>query len=134
MFRSHRLLGLLIITLTGCCAYRTLQPTCSQEQRSMSTDSKSTEDMSKRPESYWKDKLDPEVYQVTRCSATEPPFSGKYWDNHRGGEYRCSNCGALLFDSKDKFDSGTGWPSFTRSHGDAVENRPDYSMAMERQE
>lgn len=86
------------------------------------------------PDSYWKKKLSPDVYDVTRCSATEPPFSGKYWNNHESGIYRCSNCGAVLFTSKDKFDSGTGWPSFVRTENNAVEVRPDYSHGMVRQE
>jgi peptide-methionine (R)-S-oxide reductase len=82
----------------------------------------------------WKKKLDPWTYQVTRCSATEPPFTGKYWNNHKAGEYRCSNCGALLFDSKDKFDSGTGWPSFSRTQGDSVASKADNSFGMTRDE
>lgn len=82
----------------------------------------------------WKKKLDPWTYQVTRCSATEPPFTGKYWNNHKAGEYRCSNCGALLFDSKDKFDSGTGWPSFSRTLGDSVASKADNSFGMTRDE
>jgi peptide-methionine (R)-S-oxide reductase len=86
------------------------------------------------PDSYWKTKLSPEVYNVTRCSATEAPFTGKYWNNHETGEYHCSNCGALLFDSKDKFDSGTGWPSFTRPQGSSVEKKTDNSLGMTRDE
>lgn len=82
----------------------------------------------------WKKKLDPWTYQVTRCSATEPPFTGKYWNNHKAGEYRCSNCGALLFDSKDKFDSGTGWPSFSRTLGDSVASKADNSFGLTRDE
>jgi peptide-methionine (R)-S-oxide reductase len=82
----------------------------------------------------WKKRLDPWTYQVTRCSATEPPFTGKYWNNHKAGEYRCSNCGALLFDSKDKFDSGTGWPSFSRTMGDSVASKADNSFGMTRDE
>ena len=57
-------------------------------------------------------RLTPDQYQVTRCSATEPPFTGKYWNCKEPGMYRCICCGADLFDSKTKFDSGTGWPSF----------------------
>jgi len=86
------------------------------------------------PDSYWKSKLDSQVYQVTRCSATEAPFTGKYWNNHQDGIYRCSNCGAVLFRSKDKFDSGTGWPSFTAAESDAVEIRVDRSLGMTRSE
>jgi peptide-methionine (R)-S-oxide reductase len=86
------------------------------------------------PDSYWKSKLDPQTYQITRCSATEVPFTGKYWNNHRNGTYMCSNCGAILFVSKDKFDSGTGWPSFTKAQSDSVKIRPDLSLGMERKE
>jgi len=62
----------------------------------------------------WREQLTPEQYAVCRCSDTEPAFSGAYWDCHDLGIYRCVCCGAALFDSGDKFDSGTGWPSFTR--------------------
>lgn len=88
----------------------------------------------KRPDSYWKSKLDPNVYNVTRCSATEPAFTGKYWNNHDPGDYKCSNCGVLLFDSKDKFDSGSGWPSFTKPQGQSVEKKVDRSYGMTRDE
>jgi len=91
-------------------------------------------DMHKMPDSYWKAKLAPNVYNVTRCSATEAPFTGKYWNTHEAGVYRCSNCGAILFSSQDKFDSGTGWPSFTRTKGDSVDTRIDKSLGMTRQE
>jgi peptide-methionine (R)-S-oxide reductase len=91
-------------------------------------------DMHDLSDSYWKKKLSPDVYNVTRCSATEPPFSGKYWNNHQDGTYRCSNCGAVLFSSKDKFDSGTGWPSFAKTENNSVIIKPDYSHGMVREE
>lgn len=59
-----------------------------------------------------RERLTEEQYQVTRCSATEPPFTGIYWDHHGDGVYRCVCCGTPLFDSKTKFESGSGWPSF----------------------
>ncbi len=65
-------------------------------------------------------RLDPEQYRVTRCSATEPPFTGIYWDHHGDGVYRCVCCGTSLFDSRTKFDSGTGWPSFWQPTSNAV--------------
>ena len=86
------------------------------------------------PDSYWKSKLDPSTYQITRCSSTEAPFTGKYWDEHRTGNYICSNCGAILFNSKDKFDSGTGWPSFSKAQSSAVILKPDSSLGMNRTE
>lgn len=86
------------------------------------------------PNSYWQKKLSPQTYAVTRCSVTEAPFTGKYWNEHGQGTYRCSNCGAVLFNSTDKFDSGTGWPSFMRAKTDSVELRKDTSLGMVRQE
>jgi peptide-methionine (R)-S-oxide reductase len=91
-------------------------------------------DSEKKTDEYWKKKLDPQVYNVTRCSATEPPFTGNYWNNHADGIYRCSNCRAVLFDSKDKFDSGTGWPSFSKAESASAEKRADNSHGMVRDE
>jgi peptide-methionine (R)-S-oxide reductase len=67
----------------------------------------------KKTDDQWRTKLDPTQYAVTRCSATEPAFTGKYWDHHEKGVYHCVCCGAPLFSSETKFDSGTGWPSFS---------------------
>ncbi|MGF1466129.1 MAG: peptide-methionine (R)-S-oxide reductase MsrB [Sandaracinaceae bacterium] len=62
----------------------------------------------------YREKLTDEQYYVTREKGTERAFSGKYWDHKGKGVYHCVCCGAKLFTSQDKFDSGTGWPSFTR--------------------
>ena len=79
--------------------------------------------------------LTDEQYQVLRCSATEPPFTGKYWDCHDDGVYLCAGCGAHLFDSDTKFDSGSGWPSFTEPKvAEAVELKEDRSHGMRRTE
>lgn len=91
-------------------------------------------DLSKLSKEEWKQRLSPQVFEVTRCSATEPAFSGKYWNNHEAGIYKCSNCGELLFDSKDKFDSGTGWPSFMKSKPASTSTAKDNSFGMERDE
>jgi peptide-methionine (R)-S-oxide reductase len=88
----------------------------------------------KLPDSYWKEKLTPEVYQVTRKKGTEPAFSGKYWNNHENGIYTCSNCGAKLFTSDTKFESGTGWPSFYKADPKAVSKIVDNSFGMQRTE
>jgi peptide-methionine (R)-S-oxide reductase len=91
-------------------------------------------DLISQPNTYWKNKLSPQVYQITRCSATEAPFTGKYWNNHENGTYKCSNCGIVLFDSKSKFDSHTGWPSFDKAMDNSVKTRTDSSYSMERNE
>jgi peptide-methionine (R)-S-oxide reductase len=82
----------------------------------------------------WRDKLTPEQYRVLREAGTEPPFTGRYVDNHEEGEYRCAGCGETLFDSDSKFDSGSGWPSFTGAEAEAVSEHADMSHGMRRVE
>jgi peptide-methionine (R)-S-oxide reductase len=83
----------------------------------------------------WRSELAPEEYEVTRKAATERPFTGRYWDNKRDGTYRCVCCGAELFSSDTKFDSGTGWPSFwDPMNHETIELRPDNSLFMRRTE
>lgn len=80
-------------------------------------------------------KLTPLQYEVTRNCGTEPPFRNEYWDNHRAGIYVDVVSGEPLFLSSDKFDSGSGWPSFTRpAPGSKVEEKADRSHGMERTE
>jgi peptide-methionine (R)-S-oxide reductase len=83
----------------------------------------------------WQKELTPEQYQVIREAGTERAFTGEYWDCHEDGVYRCAACGAELFRSDTKFDSGTGWPSFTEPIvAEAVELRRDSSHGMARTE
>ena len=65
-----------------------------------------------KTDAQWREELSPEQYAVCRCSATEPPFSGKWYEHKASGTYVCAACGAQLFDSNTKYDSGSGWPSF----------------------
>ncbi len=83
----------------------------------------------------WRQELSPEQYQVLREAGTERAFTGKYWDVKDDGVYRCAGCGAELFDADTKFDSGSGWPSFTEPKiAEAVETRDDSSFGMRRTE
>jgi peptide-methionine (R)-S-oxide reductase len=92
-------------------------------------------DPSTRSDADWRDALTPEQYAVCRCSATEPAFTGKYWNHKQAGTYTCVACGAPLFASEAKFDSGTGWPSYTAPMAaDAVSEHADLSHGMRRVE
>ena len=83
----------------------------------------------------WREKLSPEQYEVLRQKGTERPFTGVYNDCKDPGVYRCAACGAELFRSDDKFDSGTGWPSFTRpATDDNVDTSEDRTFFMRRTE
>jgi len=88
-----------------------------------------------KPNEDWKKELTPEQYNVTRLKGTERAFTGEYWDNHEKGVYHCVCCGNDLFLSKDKFESGTGWPSFTQPVAkENIEAGADNSLFMERTE
>jgi peptide-methionine (R)-S-oxide reductase len=87
------------------------------------------------PESEWRKRLTPEQYSVLREGGTEHAFAGIYNDNKAPGEYRCAGCGALLFKSDAKYDSGSGWPSFIKpADSDAVVEHRDVSHGMVRTE
>jgi peptide-methionine (R)-S-oxide reductase len=88
-----------------------------------------------KTDAQWREELTPEQYQVLRKAGTERPFTGKYVDNHADGTYTCAGCGAELFDSETKFESGSGWPSFTEPKvAEAVEVKRDVSHGMIRTE
>ncbi|MGE0352026.1 MAG: peptide-methionine (R)-S-oxide reductase MsrB [Gemmatimonadales bacterium] len=88
-----------------------------------------------KADAQWREELTPEQYYVCRRKGTERAFTGKYWDTKDAGVYRCACCGAELFRSDAKFDSGTGWPSFHSPAGpDAVGTETDHSFFMRRTE
>lgn len=88
-----------------------------------------------KTEEEWRAQLTPEQYAVCRCAATERAFTGKYWSHAVDGVYACAACGTPLFLSEDKFDSGSGWPSFLRPLApEAVTEHADDSHGMQRVE
>ena len=92
-------------------------------------------DKIRKTDDEWRTKLTPVQFHVAREKGTEPAFTGEFWNNHENGIYRCVCCGAELFDSQTKFDSGTGWPSFwaptAPSH---IRPRADWSLFGKRLE
>jgi peptide-methionine (R)-S-oxide reductase len=83
----------------------------------------------------WQARLSPEQYAILRQKGTETAFTGSYWQSHDTGAYHCAGCGAQLFRSETKFDSGTGWPSFSEpANLEAVELHPDLSHGTVRTE
>lgn len=91
-------------------------------------------DFTPKTDAEWKELLTPEQYYVTRQKGTERPFTNEYVDSKKDGIYQCVCCGAPLFDSETKFDSGTGWPSFWKPVGDHVDEREDRGYFMVRTE
>lgn len=88
-----------------------------------------------KSEEEWKQQLTPEQFHVARKKGTERAYSGAYWDNHQSGVYQCVCCGNNLFSSEVKFDSGTGWPSFTAPiDQDNIKTEADNSFFMRRTE
>ena len=86
-----------------------------------------------RSDQEWRSMLSPLAYEVTRHAATERAFTGPGWDNHADGLYRCVCCGTALFDSRTKFESGTGWPSFWKPIASTnVRETADHSLFEER--
>ncbi len=95
----------------------------------------STPAMVVKSDKAWRRQLPPLQYQVLRQKGTERAFTGRYWDHHEDGTYRCAACGAPLFSSVAKFDSGTGWPSFWQPiTKDAVATETDDSLFERRVE
>lgn len=91
--------------------------------------------MLKLSDEEWKERLTPEAYKVLRKKGTERAFTGKYHDHHEKGTYCCAGCGQPLFSSEDKFDSGSGWPSYTKPiSSDAVSYLEDRSLFSVRTE
>ena len=92
-------------------------------------------DWKKMTEEQWRERLEPEQFEVTRHAATERPFTGKYYTTDEEGTYRCVCCGTALFTGEMKFESGCGWPSFFEEiEGANIERREDTAHGMRRVE
>ena len=92
-------------------------------------------DKIEKSDAEWRAELSPEQYRILRQHGTEVAFTGAYWNNHRAGEYRCAGCGQPLFTSDKKFDSGTGWPSFTAPISpEVISEHQDVTHGMRRVE
>ncbi len=92
-------------------------------------------DKIEKTDAEWRAALTPEQYRVARQHGTERAFTGEYWDSHDDGTYRCVCCGEPLFESGTKFESGTGWPSFSApANASGVEETRDASLGMVRTE
>ncbi len=118
----------VLLTMTACASTR-------------ATETEAVQPPSERPdavtktEAQWRASLSPEEFHVLREAGTERAFTGKYWDNHDDGAYHCAACGLELFDSKTKFESGTGWPSFYNAVGENhVATKVDSTLGMARTE
>ncbi len=118
-------------TVASATTTETPTPMPSPDDAAVSTPS----DLPKTEEE-WRKKLTPEQYHVVREKGTERAFTGKYWNHHEDGVYRCVGCGEPLFDSTSKFDSGCGWPSFDKpiGQGKEVKEEVDNSLYMTRTE
>lgn len=129
---KKHILYFLIITSPACiCSCQTGTPQTTQNISTMKEDSSKIN----KSKEEWKKKLTPEQYGITCEGGTEPAFSGKYWNNHEKGMYKCVRCENTLFSSDTKYDSGSGWPSFYKPEKDSsVAEKKDTSHGMIRTE
>ena len=92
-----------------------------------------TMDPKNKTDKEWKESLSPEAYNILRKKGTDPPGTGKYYHHDEKGNYYCAGCGNLLFESKTKYESGSGWPSFwAPAEQDALSEKNDFSLFMKR--
>ena len=99
----------------------------------ITTNGNITMDPKNKTDKEWKESLSPEAYNILRKKGTDPPGTGKYYHHDEKGNYYCAGCGNLLFESKTKYDSGSGWPSFwAPAERDALSEKNDFSLFMKR--
>lgn len=127
------LVGYLVASAQGG-ASKEVNHSVAKTQAVDSTGGKMTDKVEKS-EQEWKELLTPQQYCIAREKGTEAPFTGKYWDNHEKGVYKCACCGNVLFSSDTKYDSGSGWPSFwAPMDNENVAGTSDLSHGMVRKE
>jgi peptide-methionine (R)-S-oxide reductase len=130
MRRREFVLGSLVLAALGACSPAMETPVQTDEDEREEPVDKVTKSLDE-----WREILTEEQFRVTRLKGTERAFTGEYWDHHEKGVYHCVCCDNPLFDSEDKFDSGTGWPSFSDTVGpNAVRTEGDLSLGMRRTE
>lgn len=129
-------MGVRVLLIAGLFLAAPAVPSgCAARQRDESRGNSGMTEKVVKTDEEWTKILTPLQYDVTRKKGTERAFTGAYWNNHEAGTYKCVCCGAELFDSKTKFDSGTGWPSFTAPVSDSgVVLQEDNSLFMNRTE
>ena len=124
--------GILALTLSACAQVNASKKTNQSEKNENPI---AMEDRVVKTEAEWKAQLTEMQYYVTREHGTEHAFTGEYWDSKAEGVYECICCAKPLFDSSTKYDSGTGWPSFTKPISeDAVIEKTDYKLGYPRTE
>lgn len=129
-------LALLALVASACSGRIAEQPAPEREQPAAGnagTTAKSTSERIVKSNEEWKKLLTPEQYEILREKGTEPAFTGKYYKNKETGMYLCAACGAVLFSSDTKYESGTGWPSFYKPEAN-VASEKDVSHGMVRTE
>jgi len=132
LIRTKTLLLCLLLVLAGCAGDATA---LGEKEASQPADEEMSGDRVVKTDEEWKEILTPEQYYILRQKGTERAFTGKYWNNHEHGVYRCAACGQPLFSSETKFKSGTGWPSFWEPIDEKnVLEKTDTSFGMRRTE
>jgi peptide-methionine (R)-S-oxide reductase len=131
VFGAAAVAGIIVTSI----ATSTYSPPPAQRSSPLPANPQPTNPVADDPDAEYRKKLTPEQFHVTRERGTELPFTGKYW-NHKGrGLYKCVCCGTSLFDSRTKYDSGTGWPSFFEPIDEArIESRVDGTLLDQRTE
>lgn len=123
------------VLLAGCAPTPPANPASAPATPNIQTATQSMTNSITKTDAEWRQELTPEQYRVLREKGTERPFTGKYWNTHAAGDYKCAGCGLVLFKSEAKFDSGCGWPSFSAPvASNAIAEQADNSYGMRRVE